>query len=76
MKNKIFVLISGLLIFCCILFGFISCEENNSLNNENTASAFNGNWIEGMGNTETLKLIDQAFESMQPSSQMANLPLL
>ena len=76
MKNKFFVLISGLLIFCCILFGFISSEESNSLNNENTASAFNGNWIKGKGNTETLKLIDQAFESMQPSSQMANLPLL
>jgi len=37
---------------------------------------YHGKWIEGDGNRETLELIDQAFESMQPSSQMANIALL
>lgn len=37
---------------------------------------YQGKWIEGNGNQEFLELIDQAFESIQPSPQMANIALL
>jgi len=37
---------------------------------------YKGRWVEGQGDRTTLELIDQAFESMQPSPRMACLPLL
>ena len=36
---------------------------------------YKGRWIEGDGDTTSLKLIDKAFESMDVSSEMANLAM-
>jgi hypothetical protein len=63
-------------VFFVILLLNFSCTERNSRNNENLVSVYRGTWVEGTGDQEMLALIDQAFESMQPSSQMTNLALL
>lgn len=80
MKNRFLVLISGMLISCFFVVGFFACKETKATKHnsksKNTTSIFKGNWVEGTGNLETLMLIEQAFESMQPSPQMANLSLL
>ena len=38
--------------------------------------AWQGRWVEGDGDNEALALIDQAFETLQPSARTACLPLL
>jgi len=37
--------------------------------------AYEGKWVEGEGNAGNLKLIDQAFDSMAVSAEMASLSL-
>ncbi|MDB4582019.1 hypothetical protein N9164_02585 [Draconibacterium sp.] len=83
MKGNRFI--HSYLYFMAILMviGLIGCRNSQSTKTkdkdsgiQNETSLFQGRWIEGTGNQEILELIDQAFESMQPSSQMANLPLL
>jgi len=64
----------------CLLAGIISIQAANcSLQNDiedSEQDVFRGQWVEGKDDSELLLLIDQAFECMQPSSQMANLALL
>ena len=54
-----------------LLILLISCDCTHR-----TMYDYQGKWVEGDGNQDFLELIDQAFESMQPSPQMANIALL
>jgi len=40
------------------------------------SDSYQGKWVEGDGDKETLELLDRAFESFHVSSEMASLPLL
>jgi len=71
MKKRSFFLIPKMLSLCFIIISSSACDITR--NNKNSYQGF---WVEGEGNKEILMLIDQAFESMQPSSQMANIALL
>ena len=63
---------STMFLIVCVLLVSQGCNGPDS----NSISEYLGQWIEGTGNYEMLYLIDQAFESMHPSSHMASLPLL
>jgi hypothetical protein len=60
-----------LLAYVIILFA-IGCNTKDS----RSENEYSGRWVSGSGDKEFLNLVDQAFESMQPSPQMANIALL
>lgn len=55
-----------------ILFVFVGMTTACSHSSD---SDYNGRWVEGDGDVASLKLIDKAFESMDVSSEMANLAM-
>ena len=61
------------IITVCLLILLISCDCTHR-----TMYDYQGKWVEVEveGNQELLELIDQTFESIQPSPQMANIALL
>jgi len=71
MNKKYLSIITFMIFLCFVILVFNGCTGtvNNKID-------YKGRWVEGSGNKETLELIDQAFESMQPSAYMANLALL
>lgn len=54
-----------------LLVLLINCDSTHR-----TMHDYQGKWVEGNGNQEFLQLVNEAFESMQPSPQMANIALL
>lgn len=80
MRKKNYTLIKLPLYTCCIIilmndFNF-TCSDNQKPEINQQTDSYKGKWVEGTGNPEFLRLVDLAFESMQPSPQMANLALL
>ncbi len=55
---------------------FMLIVLTTACNNLTTSdSDYNGKWVEGDGDTTSIKLIDKAFESMDFSAEMANLAM-
>ena len=54
-----------------MLIGFTTACSHSTTSD----SDYNGRWVEGDGDTTSLKLIDKAFESLDVSSEMANLAM-
>ena len=71
MNEKYFTPVHVIIYLCFIILILSGCDGIRNHKND-----YQGRWVEGSGNQEMLGLIDQAFESMQPSARMANLALL
>lgn len=69
--NKYIKLFAVLSASCIMLISYCCNNKNHGSENE-----YSGRWVSGSGDKEFLNLVDQAFESMQPSPQMANIALL
>ena len=67
-KTSVFTIVSA----CFYLLTGCVNDPNAKL----PSSSYQGKWVEGDGDMETLALLDKAFESLQVSSEMASLPML
>ena len=72
MKDNKYTYPLRVLLAIGILIIFQACNNPD----RDSGSEYSGRWVSGSGDKEFLNLIDQAFESMQISPQMANIALL
>jgi hypothetical protein len=66
------------LILAGMVIGVEPGREGETTRNKNAAPTprtYQGKWVEGVGDAKRLKLIDQAFESIDVSAKMVNLAM-
>ncbi|MCK5820471.1 MAG: hypothetical protein KAH17_01245 [Bacteroidales bacterium] len=72
-KNKL----SNIILVVALAGSLLGAHACQSDPNKNMPPrSYQGEWVEGSGDQETLKLIDQAFRSLHIAPDMATVPLL
>lgn len=76
-KNHFLRHFSALLALVGLTAGYLSAQKSSLPNHPGVGgSIFSGIYTEGEGDVKLLDALNAAFESMRPSPNMANLPLL
>jgi hypothetical protein len=76
-KNHFLRHLSALLALVGLTAGYLSAQKSSLPNHPRVGgSIFSGIYVEGEGDVKLLDALNAAFESMRPSPNMANLPLL